>query len=317
MEKIILLVLLLSLCLSAPVTAAPVNIRLGYLNNDLHHLAAWVALEKGFFRDEGVSVTVAGVFHAGPEEMTAFASRSLDIGYLGVAPAMTGDANKSAAVRVVALANTEGSAIVVRKDSRIRNLKDLVGKTVAIPGYSSVQDILLRRALEQSRIERKKITIMVIKPPEMIPALDTKQIDAFVAWEPYPAQAVTKGIGKVIITSSEIWRNHPCCVVAVEESFYERNREVIWAFLRAHRKATDFIRNHPEDAFRIAMKYTGMDEPTIREAMTSIKYQYAIDRAAMKEYAGYLLRFQYIKPMDITAFINGFIDMNTLEEMAR
>jgi NitT/TauT family transport system substrate-binding protein len=317
MKTIISLVLLLSLGLSSPVTAAPVNIRLGYLSNDLHHLAAWVALEKGFFRDVGISVTIAGVFHAGPEEMTAFASRSLDIGYLGVAPAMTGAANKAATVKVVALANTEGSAIVVRKDSRIRNLKDLIGKTVAIPGYSSVQDILLRRALEQAGIESKKITIMVIKPPEMIPALDTKQIDAFVAWEPYPARAVTRGIGKVIISSSEIWRNHPCCVVAVEGSFYEHNRAIISAFLGAHRKATDFIGTHPDEALRIAMKYTGMDEPTIREAMKNITYQYAIDRAAMKEYAGYLLRFQYIKPMDINAFTNGFIDMHGLEEIAR
>jgi hypothetical protein len=51
--------------------------------------------------------------------------------------------------------------------------------------------------------------------------------------------------------------------------------------------------------------------------MKNITYQYAIDRAAMKEYAGYLLRFQYIKPMDINAFTNGFIDMHGLEEIAR
>ncbi len=309
--------MLLSLGLSAPVSAAPVTIRLGYLSNDLHHLAAWVALEKGFFRDEGLSVAIAGVFHAGPEEMTAFASENLDVGYLGIAPAMTGAANKSAKVRVICLANAEGSAIVVRRDSPIGDLKDLAGKTVAIPGYSSVQDILLRRALERSGIQSKKIAIIVIKPPEMIPALDTKQIDAFVAWEPYPAQAVAKGIGKVLTTSSQIWQNHPCCVVAVAETFYEHNREIIKRFLRAHRKATDFIRNNPDEAIKIAMKYTGMDALTLREAMKDITYQYMMDRETMKEYAGYLLRFQYIKPMNVDAFITGFIDMKTLQETPR
>jgi NitT/TauT family transport system substrate-binding protein len=202
----------------------------------------------------------------------------------------------------------------VRKDSPIGTLKDLSGKTVAIPGYSSVQDILLRRALERSGIESRKIAIVVIKPPEMISALDTKQIDAFVAWEPYPARAVVRGIGKVLLSSSQIWQDHPCCVIAVEGTFYERNREVIKAFLRAHRKATAFIRNNPDEATRIATKYTGMDALTIREAMKNITYQYVIDRKAMREYAGYLLKYQYIKPMNVDAFIASFIDMKALAE---
>ncbi|HXX81068.1 MAG TPA: ABC transporter substrate-binding protein, partial [Thermodesulfovibrionales bacterium] len=149
MKNIVVGASLVTILLSAVASmVTPKEIRLGYLRNDLHHLAAWVAIDKGFFREEGVNVQIAGIFNAGPEEMTAFASRSLDMGYLGVAPSVTGLANRSARIRAIALANAEGSGVVVRKDSGIREVKDLAGKTVAIPGYSSVQDLLLRKALE-------------------------------------------------------------------------------------------------------------------------------------------------------------------------
>ena len=57
------------------------EIRMGYLQSDLHQLAAFVAIKKGFFESEGLDVKVAGIFKAGPEEMNAFAAEDLDIGY--------------------------------------------------------------------------------------------------------------------------------------------------------------------------------------------------------------------------------------------
>ena len=47
----------------APAAAASdKHVRMAYLQNDIHHLALWVALEKDFFGKEGVSVEVAGDF---------------------------------------------------------------------------------------------------------------------------------------------------------------------------------------------------------------------------------------------------------------
>lgn len=319
MRRMIILALVLALAFSiVPVCAlSSQKVRIGYLRNDLHHLAAWVAIDKGFFRGEGVDVEVAGVFNAGPEEMSAFASKSIDIGYLGVAPSATGLANKSARVKAVALANAEGSSVVVSKDSPIRDVRDLAGKTVAIPGYASVQDFLLRKALEGAGVDPLKVNIIVIKPPEMIVALDSKQIDAFIAWEPNPSKAVTMGIGRVLISSSTIWKDHPCCVVAVEEDFLRENPQGVRAFLKAHVKATEYIRKNPEEALRIGMKYTGMDEATVREAIRHIQYQYVAKENDIKEYAKYLLKFGYVKAMDIDAFAHDYLDLKMLREVLR
>ena len=297
--------------------ASTPKVRLGYLQSDLHQLAAFVALERGFFQQEGLNITIGGIFKAGPEEMTAFASGELDVGYVGEAPATVAVANKVADVKIVAQVNLEGSAIVVGKGSGIKSIQDLVGKTAAVPGYAQVQDFLLRKALFQNNIPSKSVNVIIIKPPEMIPALQTKQIDAFVAWEPYTAKALTKGIGEVLMYSGEIWPRHPCCVVVVDTQFLGKHPDVVQGVLRAHVKATHFIRNDFEQASKIGTKYTGMDLETVKLAMKSIVYEYVPDEEGLLEYVTFLNKLGTIKIKDPGEFVKRIIDVTHLNRVLK
>jgi len=157
----------------------------------------------------------------------------------------------------------------------------------------------------------------VVKPPEMLAALDTRQIDAFIAWEPHVTKAVTKGIGRVLLPSSQIWKDHPCCVVAFEGSVARERPGVVQAFLRAHVRATELIRANPEEAVRIGVQYTGMDEPTVRQALGNIIYRTALEVAPVREYAAYLVRLGYIKETDRDALLRDYLDPARLVKDAR
>ena len=289
--------------------------RMGYLQGDLHQLACWVALEKGFFKKENVAVEIAGTFKAGPEEMTGFASGSLDVGYVGEAPATMAVANKMADVVVLAQVNTEGSAIVVRKASDIDAVTDLTGKTVAVPGFAQVQDFLLRKAFATHGVDAGKVNVIVLKPPEMIEALRTSQIDAFIAWEPYIAKAVTLGAGRVLINSSQIWPAHPCCVLIADAGLLKTNPDQIKGIVRAHVSATDFIHRNREEAVKIGKKYTGMDENTIRMAMRNITYTYALSVEGEMEYVTFLNKLGYMTVDDPETFTDRFINGDILMEV--
>ncbi len=300
--------------LAGQATEAP--IRIAYLQNDIHHLACWVALEKGYYEQAGAAVEVAGVFRAGPEIMTAFAAKELDMAYVGEAPATTAVANKTARVVAVAQVNTEGSAIVVsRKDSSIVTVKDLYGKTVAVPGYSTVQDFLLRRALKNVGIALDTVNIIIVKPPEMINALRTDQIDAFIAWEPYPSKAATMDVGRTLAGSKDIWAEHPCCVLVAGRQFLEKHRNKVKAVLNAHILATEFIRQNPHEALRIGMKYTGMDEATVRQAMQTVHYTVDLSVEGEMDYVRFLAEFQYIKIKTPEDFVASFLNSTLLKEL--
>jgi len=318
MKKFALIACLLVLCslqIKDTVTAEEKPVRIGYLQSDIHQLACWVAMEKGFYEKNGANAKVAGIFKAGPEEMSAFAAGALDMGYVGEAPATTAVANRVAKATVMAQVNTEGSAIMVKKGSAIKKPADLEGKTVAIPGHSTVQDFLLQKALYKFKVDPKKVSIIVLKPPEMIGALKTDQIDAFIAWEPYPAKARTMGVGQVLLTSNQIWKNHPCCVLIADDKFRKLQPGEVRNMVKAHVEATDFINQSPDEAVKIGMKYTGMDEETVRTAMKNVNYTYDLSIDGETEYVDFLSRLKYIDVPNAETFVNRFIDPSVLENV--
>ena len=318
MKKIMLTIcfsILFSLQMQDMVRGEEKPIRIGYLQSDIHQLACWVAMEKGFYRKNGVDAKVAGIFRAGPEEMSAFAAGALDMGYVGEAPATTAVANRVAKATVLAQVNTEGSAIMVKKGSPIKKPADLAGKTVAIPGHSTVQDFLLQKALYKFKVDPKKVHIIVLKPPEMIGALKTGQIDGFIAWEPYPAKAQTMGVGEALLTSNQIWKNHPCCVLVSDDGFRHLHPKNVEGLVKAHVQATDFIHEFPDEAVKIGMKYTGMDEETVRTAMKNVNYTYELSIDGETEYVDFLSRLKYIDVPHAETFVNRFIDPKVLEKV--
>jgi NitT/TauT family transport system substrate-binding protein len=307
--------ILFSLQIKDVVTGEENPIRIGYLQSDIHQLACWVAMEKGFYEKNGANAQVAGIFKAGPEEMSAFAAGALDMGYVGEAPATTAVANRVAKATVLAQVNTEGSAIMVKKGSPIQKPADLAGKTIAIPGHSTVQDFLLQKALRKFKVDPKKVPIIVLKPPEMIGALKTGQIDGFIAWEPYPAKAQTMGVGQVLLTSNQIWKDHPCCVLIADDGFRKLRPRDVEGVVKAHVEATDFIQEYPDEAVKIGMKYTGMDEETVRTAMKNVNYTYELSIDGETEYVDFLSRLKYIDVPHAEIFVNRFIDPGVLEKV--
>ncbi len=312
MKKITLLFLISLLFLATTVYGQ--SVRIAYLQSDIHQLPCWVALERGLYEKEGVKVEVAGIFKAGPELMSAFAAGALDMGYVGVAPATTAVANKTARVAVLAQVNTEGSAIVVKKEGKVQSIPELVGKIAVVPGHSTVQDFLLRKALLKFKTPPDQVKIMVLKPPEMIGALRTDQTDAFIAWEPYPAKAITMGVGRILTSSRDIWKDHPCCVLAADAKFIETHLEKAKGVVRAHVKAIDFIRQHREEAIQIGIKYTGMDEASIQLAMENVHYTPILNVEGEKEYVDFLTKLKYIKVEDVEIFVDRFMKPDFVRE---
>lgn len=289
-------------------------VRMAYLQNDIHHLACWTAIEKGYYTENKVHVEIAGVFRAGPEIMTAFAAGELDMAYVGEAPATIAVASRTAKVVAVAQVNTEGSSVVIARDATgISDLKDLTSRTVAIPGHGTVQDFLLRRALSHQGIDLGSLNIIVLKPPEMISALRASQIQAFIAWEPHPSKAVTMGVGRRLSTSRDLWPGHPCCVLVASADYIVRHPQKVQAVVRAHMAATDFIGRQPQEALRIGMQYTGMDEQTVKEAFGQVSYTTILNVQAEEEYVHFLKQINYIRIPDEKAFIQSFLDTNWVQ----
>ena len=287
-------------------------VKVGYLRSDLHQLAYYVAGEKGFFTEEGLDVKEGGVFNAGPEEMSAFSAGELDMGYVGTAPAVTFAAQEMVDILIVAQINAGGSSIVVRSGLEVGDVSVLKGRTVAVPGHSTVQDFLFRLALKEAVLGEDQVNIITLKPPEMIGALASGQIDAFVAWEPYPQMAVAQNAGWVLENSSEIWPDHPCCVLVVDRGFAERNPDTVRRFVAAHVKATEYINENPLESADMGHLFTGQDSEAVEAAMKNIEFVYELNVKGLERYVEFLMEIGVVKVESAKSFCDNLIDQQFL-----
>jgi NitT/TauT family transport system substrate-binding protein len=123
------------------------TVKLGYLLGDLHQFARLVAQNttiwggQTLFEKYGVQITSPTPYANGGAIMDAFAAGTINMGYLGCPPAILKTINVGTNIQVVALVNSEGSAIIAK--SPIDTLAGLNGKLVATPGPASIQHLLL------------------------------------------------------------------------------------------------------------------------------------------------------------------------------
>jgi NitT/TauT family transport system substrate-binding protein len=138
-----------------PGIAKPIPIRFGYITEDLHHLAFYVAWKEGMFSKVGIEVKIAkeAGYPNGALEMTqGFKLNKVDIGYLGISPALIHGINSNnfsrddAKIGIIAGVNYNGSAIIAQEG--VNSIEDLRGKSVGFPGVGTVQHFLFLLASE-------------------------------------------------------------------------------------------------------------------------------------------------------------------------
>ncbi|MBE6501711.1 MAG: ABC transporter substrate-binding protein [Methanobrevibacter thaueri] len=220
------------------------EVTIGYLPSD-HDAALFVADAQGKFQENGIKTKLVQ-FNNGGDLMTAMASGDVDVGYVGITPVLSSIAN-GVPVKVISAAQTEGSGIVVAKDSGIDSVSDLSGKKIATPGEASIQHMLLTYYLKQNGMSISDLKVSSMKVPSMNDALKTGKIDGAITFEPYVSIAEKNG-AKVLAGSQDILPNHPCCVVVASDKFIEEHPNETAKILEIHENATDFINNNTDEA---------------------------------------------------------------------
>ncbi len=244
-----------------PAFAADAPVRIGYLPiTDATPLL--VAHAKGFFEAEGVAAEKPVLLRSWAQVIEAFIAGQVDVVHL-LAP-MTVWARFSSKVpaKVVAWNHVDGSALTVLPE--IASLKDLGGKTVAVPFWYSIHNVVLQALLRDAKLKpivhgnaqpaADEVKLVVMAPPDMPPALASKRIAGYIVAEPFNAAAETLGIGKVLRFTGDVWKKHACCVVFMHED--DLTRRPAWAqkVVTAIVKAQVFARDHREETAALLSK---------------------------------------------------------------
>lgn len=214
------------------------TVKIGYLPSD-HDAALFVADAQGLYAEKNITTELVQ-FNNGGDLMTAMASGEVDVGYVGIAPVLS-SVEKGVPVKVISSAQTEGSGIVVTKNSGIHSAADLKGKSIATPGEASIQYVLLSYYLKQNGLSTDDLNISAMKVPSMNDALKTGKIDGIITFQPYVSIAANDSNNQVLADSLAILPNHPCCVVVASDDFIKNHKDTAKDIVAIHENATNFI----------------------------------------------------------------------------
>ena len=136
----------------------------------------------------------------------------------------------------------------------------------------STHNLLLRYWLAASDIDPDRdIELSVVSPAETVAALRDGHIDGFCAGAPWGSVAASSGVGRTVVTSSQIWHDHPEKCIAVPRAWALANPARLGALIDALIDATRFC-DDPANADDIARilsdrRYLALDPEAIRESL--------------------------------------------------
>jgi NitT/TauT family transport system substrate-binding protein len=125
---------------------------------------------------------------------------------------------------------------------RVQAIRDLKGKTVAVPEQGGVHHLFLASMAQYVGLDpRKDITWVLYPPAEAIPLLAEGKIDALVGFPPVPQELRAKKIGHAVVNSAvdRPWSQYFCCIVTGNREFVRKYPVATKRALRAILKATD------------------------------------------------------------------------------
>ncbi|MEU4610560.1 aliphatic sulfonate ABC transporter substrate-binding protein [Streptomyces umbrinus] len=231
------------------------TVRIGYFPN-LTHATALVGDQEGLLQKElGGTKATYSQFNAGPAEIEALNSGSIDIGWIGPSPAINGySTTDGKGLRIIGGSASGGVKLVVNPD-KVKSLKDVKGKKIATPQLGNTQDVaFLNWIAEQGwKVDAQsgKGDVSVVRTDNKITpdAYKSGSIDG--AWVPEPtaSKLVAEG-GKVLLDEADLWPDKKFVItnIIVSQKFLAAHPDVVQAVLRGSVKTNTWINANPDKA---------------------------------------------------------------------
>ncbi len=171
-------------------------------------------------------------------------------------------------VKILYLGHRDGSTVMVRKEDPAKSLRDLRGKTFAIPSKYSNQNLVIHKLMEDQGVKPDEIRFVEMPPPDMPGALAAKAIDAYFVGEPHAARAELDGTGRVLYHAKDIWPNFISCVLVATEKLIKEQPEVVRDLVRGIAESGEWAETHRLDAAKLVSPYFRQDEKVVRYVLT-------------------------------------------------
>lgn len=250
-----------------------IEITLNEVAHSLFYAPMYVAIEEGYFAEEGLALTVITGFGA-DKTMTAVLTGEADIGFMGSESTIYtyNGGTQDYAVNFAQLTQRAGNFLVSREPIDNFSWDMLKGKNVLGGRAGGMPQMVFEYILKKNNID-PKIDLNIDQSIDFgstAAAFSGGQGDFSIEFEPHATSLEVKGDGYVVASLGEDSGYVPYTAFCAKKSFIEANPAIIQSFTNALQKGMDYVQKHsPEEIAKIiAPQFAETDIQTITTIIT-------------------------------------------------
>jgi NitT/TauT family transport system substrate-binding protein len=288
-----------------------------------------IASLKGFFAEEGVKINLVSgsTFEAGRAALAA-GKIIVENGDFQYFPGVYNGLD----VKLIGGLHEGCIKILVPKNSSIKTLADLKGKTIAVDEIGGTPMSVASVAAGSVGINpQTDITWVPYPNDQIVQSVKKGEVDVAALWDPFATTLENTGDYRVLldISTDPLFAGKACCFLFASGKVVRENPAAVAATLRGYHKAIAWIGEHPEEAAKLLVSNKSVatdDVALVTSLLGHYHYDHHSSRAAdarAKEDAVYfakkLTEIGYLpKDLNVQKFIDDmYVDIFALEAAAK
>ena len=218
------------------------HIRVAEVTHSSFYTPLYVAIEKGYFKDQGIDLEL--ILTPGADKVSAAVlSNDVEIGFAGAESAIyVYNNNESDYLQIFAgLTKRDGQFIVSRDDIKDFKLEDLYNKEIIVGRKTGMPALNFLNALKKNNIDYKKINVNYSVEYAALSGSFIGGTGDFVnLFEPNATVLENKGYGHVVASIGELSGEVPYTTFYARKSFVKNHKDLIKRFNKALNKGIEY-----------------------------------------------------------------------------
>ncbi|WP_226035839.1 ABC transporter substrate-binding protein [Aquibacillus saliphilus] len=223
------------------------QVNIGEVTRSIFYAPQYLALEEGFFEDEGLDVELQTI-PGGDKVMTSLLSDNSDVALVGSETSIYVAAQGASdpVINFAQLTQTDGTFLVAREPNDDFSFEDLKGTDFLGQRTGGMPQMVGEYVLKQKGIDPDNDLNLIqnIDFANIASSFSSGTGDYVQLFEPTASQFVMEGRGHIVASFGEESGHVPYTVFMAKQSFINENEDTVKKFTRAVYKAQQFIQEH-------------------------------------------------------------------------
>jgi len=259
----------------------------------------YLGIERGFFEDEGLDVTVESL-QGGADIIPGVAGGDFQFGLSNTMSMIVAAAQGIPLRGLASCSNAtmdpekDFGAIIIPEDSDIKRPRDLEGKKVAVNTLKNINEATVAETVKRDGGDPSKVDFVELAFPDIVPALEKGDIAAGQVVEPFLTIGQQSGMKQLASNLAGLQPNLAVSLYFTSEQYEAENPDVVEGFTSAMNKSLEYATGNPDEARRILSTFTEIT-PGVQDAVTLPGWPTEIDTKGVELMSQLAVDYGYVE----------------------